>query len=147
LLAWPGETPQRATPNGTHFLHADTWTTYQRSNFVVPAFPGYFSGHSTFSRSAAEVLTSLTASEFFPGGITTYTINNLVNEKGPTQPVPLTYATYYDAADGAGLSRIYGGIHPNADNLAGRRVGAQVGKGVWAKVTRYWDGTANNHPS
>ena len=146
VLAWPGETPQRTNANGVHFIHADTWTTYQRSNFVVPAFPGYFSGHSTFSRSAAEVLTSLTGSEYFPGGITTYTITNLVNEKGPSQPVALRYATYYDAADGAGLSRIWGGIHPNVDNLAGRRVGAQVGKDVWALVKRYWDGSVTNTP-
>ncbi|HXJ72924.1 MAG TPA: vanadium-dependent haloperoxidase, partial [Candidatus Dormibacteraeota bacterium] len=146
VLGWPGETPQRTAPNGVHFLDVDTWTTYQRSNFVVPAFPGYFSGHSTFSRSAAEVLTALTDSEFFPGGETTYTISKLVNELGPTQPVPLTYATYYDAADGAGLSRIYGGIHPNADNLAGRRVGAQVGKAVWSLVKRYWDGSITNTP-
>jgi hypothetical protein len=146
LLAWPGETPQRFVPNGVRFLHADTWTTYQRSNFVVPAFPGYFSGHSTFSRAAAEVLVSLTGSKFFPGGMTTYTISHLANELGPSQPVELRYATYYDAADGAGLSRIWGGIHPNADNLAGRRVGQQVGKKVWLLVKRYWDGSIADTP-
>ena len=48
---------------------------------------------------------------------------------------------------GPGLSRIWGGIHPNADNMAGRRVGAVVGKDVWALVKRYWEGTVNNHPS
>jgi hypothetical protein len=146
ILAWPGETPQRVIPNGVHFIHADTWTTYQRSNFVVPAFPGYISGHSTFSRAAAEVLTSLTGSEYFPGGLATYTISNLATEKGPTQPVVLRYATYYDAADGAGLSRIWGGIHPNADNMGGRRVGALVGKDVWTLVKRYWDGSITHTP-
>jgi hypothetical protein len=146
VLAWPGETPQRVTNNGVRWIHADTWTTYQRSNFVVPAFPGYSSGHSTFSRSAAEVLTALTGSPFFPGGIATYTITNLANEKGPSQPVALRYATYYDAADGAGLSRVWGGIHPNADNLAGRRVGERVGKDVWTLVKRYWDGSVTNTP-
>jgi hypothetical protein len=146
VLAWPGETPQRLVPNGVRWIHADTWTTYQRSNFVVPAFPGYISGHSTFSRSAAEVLTELTGSPFFPGGLATYTITNLANEKGPGQPVALRYATYYDAADGAGLSRIWGGIHPNADNMAGRRVGAQVGRAVWDLVKRYWDGSVAKTP-
>lgn len=147
VLCWPGETPQRVIPNGVKWLHADTWTTYQRSNFVVPAFPGYTSGHSTFSRSAAEFLTALTGSPFFPGGIATYTITNLVNELGPTQPVELRYATYYDAGDGAGLSRIWGGIHPNADNMGGRRTGAQVGKVVWELVKRYWDGSVTNTPA
>src|SRR5262245_4170153 len=82
LLSWPGEMPQRTNANGVHFFHADTWTTYQRSNFVTPAFPGYISGHSTFSRSAAEVMTAFTGSEFFPGGKSSYTITNLLNEKG-----------------------------------------------------------------
>jgi hypothetical protein len=146
ILAWPGETPQRTAPNGVHFIHADTWTTYQRSNFVVPAFPGYISGHSTFSRSAAELLTEFTGSEFFPGGLTTYTISALATEKGPSQAVPLRYATYNDAADGAGLSRIWGGIHPNVDNMGGRRVGAIVGKDIWDLLKRYWDGSITNTP-
>ena len=35
--------------------------------FVTPPFAGYISGHSTFSRAAAEVLTLLTGDPFFPG--------------------------------------------------------------------------------
>jgi hypothetical protein len=92
------------------------------------------------------VLTGMTGSEFFPGGIHIYTVTNLINEKGPSQPVTLPYATYNDAADAAGISRIWGGIHPNADNLSGRRVGTQVGKSVWALVKRYWDGSVTNTP-
>ena len=34
-----------------------------------PSFQGYASGHSTFSRAAAEVLTGFTGSEYFPGGL------------------------------------------------------------------------------
>jgi hypothetical protein len=146
LLAWPGETPQRVTPNGVRWIHADMWTTYQRTNFVTPAFPGYISGHSTFSRSAAEVLTAITGSKYYPGGLGTYTITNLVNEKGPSAPVTLKYATYYDAADDAGLSRLYGGIHPPIDNLAGRRVGEMAGKGAWEVARRYFDGSITNAP-
>jgi len=146
IHAWPGETGQRITNNGVRWLHADTWTTYQRSNFVTPAFPGYISGHSTFSRSAAEVLTAITGSEYFPGGIGSYTATNLLNEQGPSQPVTMQWATYYDAADGAGLSRIYGGIHPPADNIGGRRVGAVVGKGVWEAARKYFDGSITSSP-
>ncbi len=146
LLCWPGETSQRITNNGVKWLHADTWTTYQRSNFVSPAFPGYISGHSTFSRSIAELLTAFTGTEYFPGGMGTYTISNLVNEKGPSAPVTLQWATYFDAADQVGLSRIWGGIHPPADDFAGRRVGAQCGQGVWALAQKYWDGSVVNPP-
>ncbi len=146
LLSWPGETPQRTNANGVHFSHADTWTTYQRSNFVTPAFPGYISGHSTFSRSAAEIMTAITGSPFFPGGMGFYTITNLLNEKGPAQPVTLQWATYFDAADQVGISRIWGGIHPPEDDFAGRRVGAQCGQGAWALARTYWDGSVTNTP-
>jgi hypothetical protein len=146
VLGWPGETPQRVTPNGVHFIHADTWIPYQRSNFVTPAFPGYISGHSTFTRSAAELLTAITGTNFFPGGIASYTITNLANEKGPSAPVTLQWATYYDAGDQVGISRIWGGIHPPADDFAGRRVGAQCGSNTWALARRYWDGSVVNTP-
>ena len=146
VLGWPGETPQRTNANGVHFIHADTWTTYQRSNFVTPAFPGYISGHSTFSRSAAELMTAITGSPFFPGGVASYTITNLLNEKGPSQSVTLQWATYFDAADQVGISRIWGGIHPPVDDFTGRRVGSQCGQAVWALVRKYWDGSVTNTP-
>ena len=37
--------------------------------FVTPAFPGFTSGDSTFSRSAAEALTAYTGSPYFPEGL------------------------------------------------------------------------------
>ena len=148
ILAWPGQ------PNnplfgyqGVKWIHADTWVPYQRTNFVTPAFPGYISGHSTFSRSAAEILTAITGSEFFPGGMGRYTIpadTGLGFEKGPSQTVELQWATYYDAADQAGLSRIWGGIHPPVDDFGGRRVGSQCGKGVWTLAQKYFDGSWTN---
>lgn len=150
ILAWPGQPPNPATTyQGVRWLHADAWVPFQRTNFVTPAFPGYVSGHSTFSRAAAEILTAITGSEFFPGGMATYTSpanTGLGFERGPSQSITLQWATYYDAADQAGLSRIWGGIHPPADDFAGRRVGAQVGSDVWALVRRYWDGSVTNTP-
>lgn len=145
LRTWPGQPFNPATTyQGVRWLHAVDWTTYQRTNFVTPAFPGYVSGHSTFSRSAAEILTAFTGSKYFPGGLGTYTVPANIGlgfEKGPSQPVQLQWATYYDAADEAGMSRIWGGIHPPADDFAGRRVGSEAGKAVWALVQKYWDGS------
>ena len=71
---------------------------------------------------------------------------NLSFESGPTQPVQLQWATYYDAADQAGLSRIWGGIHPPVDDFAGRRVGSQCGQAVWALAQKYFDGSVVNTP-
>jgi hypothetical protein len=147
VLCWPGQPPDPSSSyQGVVWEHAEAWTTYQRTNFVTPAFPGYISGHSTFSRSAAEVLTAVTGSEFFPGGLASYTITNLINEKGPTQPVTLQWATYYDAADQVGISRIWGGIHPPVDDFAGRRVGAQCGQSTWVLAKTYWDGSVARAP-
>jgi hypothetical protein len=131
---------------GVKWLHADTWTTYQRSNFVTPAFPGYISGHSTFSRSAAEIMTAITGTQFFPGGLGSYTITSLINEQGPSAPVTLQWATYYDAADQIGISRIWGGIHPPADDFGGRRTGAQAGQSAWALAQKYFDGSIAQTP-
>ncbi len=147
LLAWPGPPTNAVTQySGVKWIHGEDWSTYQRTNFVTPPFPGYISGHSTFSRSAAEVLAGITGSPFFPGGLGTYTNYVLGFENGPSVPMTLQWATYYDAADEAGISRIWGGIHPPIDNLAGRKVGSQVGKGVWALAQKYFDGSVTNTP-
>ena len=45
---------------------ATEWVPYRQPTFVTPAFAAYVSGHSTFSRAAAEVLTAITGSEYFP---------------------------------------------------------------------------------
>ena len=97
---------------------------------MTPAFQGYISGHSTFSRAAAEVLTGFTGSEYFPGGISGYTIKagSLKFEQGPTTDIRLEWATYYDASDQAGQSRLYGGIHIQADDFTGRTIGSECGK-------------------
>ncbi|MDX6439932.1 MAG: hypothetical protein QOF45_2515 [Gaiellaceae bacterium] len=120
------------------------WSTYQRPTFVTPAFPGFVSGHSTFSHAAAEVLTGITGSAYFPGGLFEQTFNQgyLKLEQGPTAPLTLQAATYYDAADQAGISRIYGGIHVTADDFTGRRVGSTVGKAAWTLAQRYFAGSA-----
>jgi hypothetical protein len=143
LRAWRGEPANPATQTGgVGWIRAKVWKPYQRSTFVTPAFAGYISGHSTFSRAAAEVLAGLTGSEFFPGGIATYTENpgELEFEYGPSATVQLQWATYYDAADEAGISRLYGGIHVAADDGPGRIVGSKVGKAALAKALAYMDG-------
>jgi hypothetical protein len=117
---------------------------YQRRTFVTPAFPGYVSGHSAFSRAAATVLAELTGSEAFPGGHASYRFDPgyLFFEHGPSAALTLEWATYFDAADQAGQSRVWGGIHVSADDFDGRRIGAAVGTSVLALARTYFDGTA-----
>lgn len=121
------------------WIRAVDWLPYQRRTFVTPAFPGYVSGHSTFSRAAAEVLTEFTGSESFPGGMGSHVVEagDLEFDDGPAQDVVLQWSSYRDAADEAGRSRIYGGIHVEADDLAGRELGAVVGEQAWELARTY----------
>jgi hypothetical protein len=147
VYSWRGnpEDPETQT-SGVGWILATEWVPYQRSTFVTPAFPGYVSGHSTFSRAAAEVMTAMTGSQYFPGGLAEWTVpaGELIHEEGPTEDVTLQAATYYDAADQAGLSRIYGGIHPSVDDVNGRRSGSICGNDAWALAVTYFAGSAND---
>ncbi len=131
VLSWPGVPADQAnTYAGVKWVLGTQWVPYQRGNFVTPAFAGHVSGHSTFSRTAAEVLTRMTGSEYFPGGIAEFTCTQnqfLVFEDGPSQTFTFQWATYFDASDSSGVSRLYGGIHPDFDDFPGRRLGAQIG--------------------
>lgn len=114
---------------GVGWIRAADWWPYQRPSFVTPPFAGYVSGHSTFSRAAAEVLTFLTGDPYFPGGLGEFEARQnefLVFERGPSQDITLQWATYRDAADETSLSRIWGGIHPPADDIPGRIIGKKV---------------------
>jgi hypothetical protein len=145
VRSWRGEPGDRKTElGGVAWIRAAEWTPYQRRTFVTPAFPGYVSGHSTFSRAAATVLTELTGSEFFPAGYASYLFEPgyLFNELGPSAPVRLGWASYFDAADQAGQSRIWGGIHVSPDDFDGRRIGARVGASAIALAQSYFDGSA-----
>ena len=144
LYAWRG--PQAVTDPltsvaGAGWILAEHWWTYQLPTFVSPPFAGYVSGHSTFSRAAAEVLTALTGDEYFPGGLGEFRFEAheyLSFEDGPSTDVTLQWATYRDAADQVALSRIWGGIHPPIDDLPGRTVGREVGRDAYAVARSYF---------
>ena len=128
---------------GVDWILAEYWVPYQRPSFVTPPFAGYVSGHSTYSRAAAEVLTAFTGSEYFPGGMSEFEIaanDFLVFENGPSVDMTLQWATYRDAADQCSLSRIWGGIHPPADDIPGRLIGEQVGQDAFDLARAYFEG-------
>jgi hypothetical protein len=58
--------------------------------------------------------------------------------------VTIQWAAYYDAADQAGISRIFGGIHIRADDFEGRRIGSQCGQDAWALAEPYFGGDARS---
>lgn len=130
---------------GAQWVLAINRVPYQKKTFVTPAFAAYTSGHSTYSRSAAEVLTRFTGSSYFPGGLGQFTAAKdayLTFERGPSEPVTLQWARYQDAADQAGQSRLWGGIHVAGDDFGGRRMGSEIGPAAYELATRYFAGSA-----
>lgn len=130
---------------GCGWILAEDWWPYQRPTFVTPPFAGYVSGHSTYSRAAAVVMDRITGSPYFPDGLGEYVCpagSFLVFEDGPSTDVRLQWVSYYDASDQCSLSRIWGGIHPPADDLPGRQMGQVIGHDAVDLAELYWAGTA-----
>jgi hypothetical protein len=144
LLAWKGPNyiANAATDTaGVGWILAQDWWPYQRPTFVTPPFAGYTSGHSTYSRAAAEVMTRLTGDEYFPGGMGEFFAPRnsfLVFEDGPSVDVTLQWATYRDASDQCSLSRIWGGIHPPQDDMPARLIGRRIGQNAMTLAEGYF---------
>ena len=147
LYAWRGPDYIQDPKNdvaGVDWILAENWWPYQRPTFVTPPFAGYVSGHSTYSRAAAEMMTALTGDEYFPGGMSDFEApqdNFLVFEKGPSVSLTLQWATYRDASDQCSLSRIWGGIHPPADDIPGRLIGIKVGQQAFEHAMKFVEPT------
>ena len=145
LHAWKGpeyvDDPESDVA-GVDWILAENWWPYQRPSFITPPFAGFVSGHSTFSRAAAELLTRITGTPYFPGGLGEFeTPKNefLVFEEGPSEDITLQWATYRDASDQCSLSRIWGGIHPPVDDLPGRKLGKIIGNSAFEFAMDYFN--------
>ncbi len=138
IMSWGGP------GQGTQEMDGSLWRPYQFETVVTPAFPSFASGHSTFSAAAAEVLKRFTGSDRF-GASFTMPAGQSKGEPGvvPGTDVTLSWATFAEAADEAGMSRRYGGIHFAADDYTARIMGRQVGALVWEKAQSYFNGTAS----
>ena len=142
VVGWRGKPEDPTTYGGVGWVRGIDWIPYQRDSFVTPPFAGYVSGHSTFSRAAAEVLAAFTGSEFFPGGLGEFVApagEFLAFESGPSETLTLQWGTYYDAADQAAISRLYGGIHPRVDDLPGRRIGSRIGIAAFERALTFFN--------
>jgi len=136
IRAWGG--PGRPTEN----IRGEQWMPYNPGTNLTPPFPGYFSGHSVFSRSSATVLQLFTGSDQFGFSTVLPADFGRVEAGVPLEPTTMSYATFSDEANEAGLSRLYGGIHFSDDNTTAQAVGALIGQQAWAKAQTYFNGTA-----
>src|SRR5438552_9922835 len=95
----------------TENIPGEKWSPYNPGTNLTPPFPGYFSGHSVFSRSSATVLELFTGSDAFGFSTVIPAGFGRVEPGIPLVPTTFLYGTFSHAANEAGLSRLYGGIH------------------------------------
>jgi hypothetical protein len=138
IRAWAGAF------KGTQTIPGEQWQAYQTGAQPTPAFPEFSSGHSAFSAAAAEVLRSFTGSDAFGNSVTIKAGTSRVEPTlVPASDVTLTWATFSDAADQAGMSRRYGGIHFREGDLQSRAMGRMVGAQAWVKAQKYFSGVTS----
>ena len=128
---------------GSVSMLGENWRPYQVATVVTPPFPEFCSGHSIFSATGAQILAAFTGSDSFGYSVTIAAGSSLA-EPGivPASPVTFSWPTFSAAADDAGMSRRYGGIHFRSGDLTARAAGRTVGAIVWQKAKSYMDGTA-----
>jgi hypothetical protein len=152
VMGWAGP------GQGCKMLPAEQWHPYSVQTFVTPPFPGYVSGHSAVSAACARMLELFTGSDRFgvvearkAGELTEPGVNCQVMQGRDGQPsldtslscdVALPLPTFSATAEMAGLSRVMGGYHIQADNVAGLQMGRQVAVYVWPKIQSYFVGRA-----
>jgi len=142
IQAWGG--PYK----GPSYIKGEDWIPYRPPNDPAPPFGEYASGHSTFSGAAAEVLTGFTGRGNFEMTVTIPAGSSRVEPKTathpgvPAKPITLSWTNFRYAAEQAGLSRQYGGVHFEHGDKDARAAGSSVGKNAWAKALTYFNGTA-----
>ena len=142
IQAWGG--PYK----GPSYIKGEDWIPYRPPTDPSPPFGEYASGHSTFSGAAAEVLTGFTGRGNFelkvtiPAGSSKVEPKTATHPGVPAKPITLSWTNFRYAAEQAGLSRQYGGIHFEHGDKDAREAGSRVGKNAWAKALTYFDGTA-----
>jgi hypothetical protein len=137
IQAWAGPF------KGTQTILGEHWQAYQTGAVPTPAFPEFSSGHSAFSAAGAEVLRSYTGSDAFGESVTIKAGSSGVEPGAvPATDITLSWPTFSDAANQAGMSRRYGGIHFREGDLQSRAMGRLIGAQAWAKAQTYFAGAA-----
>ena len=139
---WDSERPQTAVVTLAQiypgYLFRDDWKPYLHT----PAFPDFVSSHSTLSASAAEILERFTGSDKFGGSYRRPAgVSGMEGKPGPSHDVVLSWTTFTQAADEAGISRRYGGVHFEDADIEGRLLGGRVAALSWMKARAYMTGT------
>lgn len=137
-------------------IPAERWHPYSPATFVTPPFPGYPSGHSTVSGGCSKMLELITGSDRFgtferhmagewtePG----FSVRAMQGVDGaPAEDLPedpevvLKLPTFSATAEMAGISRVMGGYHIQADNVEGLALGRRIAEHTWPKYQALFEG-------
>ena len=110
---------QRADEDGNPGTDPDpAWDQFLPS----PPFPSYTSGHSTFSKASAQVLTHFWGTDEIDFATTSDSLPGVVR----------SFHSLSACADEIGMSRIYGGFHFQFDNRAGKEAGQRIADFIFA---------------
>ena len=124
IKAWGGE------GKGMMEMDGEQWRPYSPETFLCPPFPSYVSGHSTISGACAEALKLWTGSDEF-GEEVDLVAGAMTEPDNLGDTVTLEFPTFTETAEMAGISRVLGGYHIQADNVAGLELGRDVAKEIW----------------
>ena len=124
IKAWGGE------GKGWMEIKGQQWRPYSPSTFLCPPFPSYTSGHSTISGGCGEALKIFTGSDEF-GSHVNLVAGAMTEPDNLGDTVTLNFPTFTETAEMAGISRVLGGYHIQADNVAGLELGRNVAHEVW----------------
>ncbi|HEU5381777.1 MAG TPA: phosphoesterase [Ktedonobacteraceae bacterium] len=131
VRAWAG--PNR----GTQQIDGTYWQPYQANGLITPPYPEYCSEHSSFSSAAAEILRRFTGNDRMNISYTQPAHSSQIEHSMPAHDTTLSWHTFTQAADEAGLSGRYSGMHFIQSDLDGRALGRQVSAQVWLKAQEY----------
>jgi hypothetical protein len=126
---------------GIGLMAGEKWSPAQPSTFTTPPFAEFTSGHSTFSSAAAEVLKQFTGSDDYGDAYLIEPGKVVFDSAYPKSSVRLSWTTFTEAAEQAGMSRLYGGIHFSQGNEFGKSMGRIVGMDTFQKSLSYFAGT------
>lgn len=111
-------------------MDGSEWRPYSPSAFLCPPFPSYVSGHSCVSGACAEALKLYKGSDEFGSSIELQA-GYLTEPNHLGKKVTLHFPTFTEAAEMAGQSRVLGGYHIQADNVAGLELGRDVARNAY----------------
>jgi membrane-associated phospholipid phosphatase len=142
----------------------EAWMPYQEANFVTPPFPDFPSGHSGFSSMFANIMgqwfgtdidttRTITMKDLslitfdLAGSVQTHPFGTVVFPQGssriqaglvPAQPTAITFTTWHEMAESAGLSRRCGGIHCISAHQGSVAIIGNLTQGLYKMVKDGW---------